>query len=59
MHPGDYLIADLDGVVCLPLELAEKALDIIEPIVDADRRAAADIAKGRSVTESFKEHRGK
>ena len=57
IHPGDYLIADLNGVVCLPKGLAEKAVDLIAPQVEADELIAADLASGRTFAEASKEHR--
>lgn len=57
ISPGDIIIADVNGVVCLPQSLAEKAIDLIQSQVDADNAVAADIRKGRSVAEAMKEHR--
>ena len=57
IHPGDILIGDVNGVVCLPQSLAEKALDLIQSQVDADKKVEADIQKGRPVAEAMKEHR--
>ena len=47
----------MNGVVCMPQGLAEKALDLIQSQVDADEKVAADIKKGRSVADAMKEHR--
>jgi regulator of RNase E activity RraA len=30
IRPGDYLIADINGVVILPVDLAEKALPLMQ-----------------------------
>jgi regulator of RNase E activity RraA len=57
IHPGDILVADINGVVCIPQSMAEKALNLIQSQVDADEKVAADIQKGRSVAEAMKEHR--
>lgn len=57
INPGDILVGDMNGVVCLPQSLAEKALELIQSQVDADEKVADDIRKGRSVAESMKEHR--
>lgn len=38
IHPGDILIGDINGVVCLPQSLAEKALDLIQSQVDGRLR---------------------
>lgn len=59
VYPGDYIIADIDGVVCLPKDLAEKALELIPGIVEADQKVAADLRNGRVLHEAFAAHRGK
>jgi regulator of RNase E activity RraA len=57
INAGDYLIGDLNGVVCLPKELAEKAIALMAPQVEADLKIAADIQKGMKFTEASKKHR--
>lgn len=34
IRPGDYLMADLNGVVVLPVELAEEALSLMQKQVE-------------------------
>ncbi|KAK3055242.1 hypothetical protein LTR09_003795 [Extremus antarcticus] len=57
IYPGDILVADINGVVCIPQNLAEKALDLIQSQVEADEKVGADILEGRSVADAMKEHR--
>lgn len=57
IRPGDYLIGDLNGVVCLPKDLAEKAVALMGYQVEADGKIARDLARGRSFQEASKEHR--
>jgi regulator of RNase E activity RraA len=57
INPGDYLIGDLNGVVCLPKKLAEKAVALMAPQVAADEKIAADIQAGMTFTEASKKHR--
>ncbi|GMF80376.1 unnamed protein product [Aspergillus oryzae] len=59
INPGDYIIADLNGVVRLPQELAEQVLDAIPAIADADAKCAEAIKAGRSVEDAFREFRGR
>lgn len=59
ISPGDIIVADENGVVCIPQSLAEKALDLIQSQVEADENVAEDINKGRSVADAMKEHRAK
>ena len=56
---GDYIIADLDGVVCLPRSLARQCLDAIPAIAGADEKCAEAIESGMSVEEAFKKYRGR
>ncbi|KAI0532496.1 RraA-like protein [Xylaria digitata] len=57
IRPGDYLIADINGVVVLPVELAEKALPLMQKQVEADEKMAVKIKKGMSFVEASKKFR--
>ncbi|ETS78381.1 hypothetical protein PFICI_10443 [Pestalotiopsis fici W106-1] len=59
IKPGDFIIADQDGVVCLPAGLAEQVLDAIPAIANADAKCAEAIKEGMSVQEAFAKFRGK
>lgn len=56
--PGDYIVADLNGVVCIPEALLEDTLRAIPGIVEVDKRCADGIKRGRKVEEVFKDFRG-
>lgn len=51
------MIGDLNGVVCLPKDLAEKAIALMGPQVEADLKIAADLQKGVKFSEASKKHR--
>ncbi|KAK3393549.1 ribonuclease E inhibitor RraA/Dimethylmenaquinone methyltransferase [Podospora didyma] len=57
INPGDYLIADMNGVVVLPRELVEAALPLMAKQVEADSKMAVEIQKGMSFTEASKRFR--
>lgn len=57
IHPGDYLIADLNGVVHLPKHLAQRVIESLASQVEADERVAEDLKRGRAFSEAAKEHR--
>jgi hypothetical protein len=57
IHPGDYLIGDLNGVVVLPKDLAEKALPLMAKQAEADAQMAVAIGNGMSFTEAGKKFR--
>ncbi|GAB7339978.1 hypothetical protein MBLNU457_6490t1 [Dothideomycetes sp. NU457] len=59
IRPGDIIVGDLNGVVCIPHDLAEKVIELIPSQVEADEKVARDIQQGRTVAEAMKEHRSK
>lgn len=58
INPGDYIIADLNGVVCLPRGYAEKILPLMKKQVEADEKMMVGIKKGMSFEEASKKFRG-
>jgi len=59
VQTGDWMVADLDGVVCVPRELEEKVVALATKGRETDRRCLTDIKAGMGIQESFKKHRGK
>jgi regulator of RNase E activity RraA len=59
INPGDIIMADADGIVCIPLDLAEKVAEMIPQLAEVDKLCGEDVLKGRSITETFKERRGR
>ncbi len=54
---GDYIIGDLNGVVCLPKALAEKAIALIPSQVEADEKIAGALQQGKNFTDASQEYR--
>lgn len=54
IYPGDILIGDLNGVVCLPQGLVEEAIELIQSQVEADKRVEEDLRKGKTAQEAMK-----
>ncbi|KAF2135835.1 uncharacterized protein K452DRAFT_322830 [Aplosporella prunicola CBS 121167] len=59
VRQGDYVVADLNGVVVVPADVVEKVLDLIPGIVEADEKCVEGIKAGRTVQDVFKEFRGR
>ncbi|KAG9252548.1 ribonuclease E inhibitor RraA/Dimethylmenaquinone methyltransferase [Emericellopsis atlantica] len=57
IHPGDYAIADMNGVVVLPRRLAEQALPLMRKQVEADTNMAKALAEGMTFDEAGKKFR--
>ncbi|KAI5123925.1 hypothetical protein M0805_006342 [Coniferiporia weirii] len=59
VNPGDLVVGDEDGVVCVPKEMVEDVIRLAEKGRDVDARCMEDIKAGLGVQESFRKHRGK
>jgi len=59
VNPDDLLLADVDGVVCVPKLLEKDVLRVASQGRQVDARCLKDIKAGVGVAESFKRHRGK
>lgn len=53
---GDYLFADIDGVVVIPKLLAKEALTKALEKVQGENTVREELARGRSVKEVFEEY---
>jgi len=59
VNPGDLLVADENGVVCVPKALEENVLRLAWKGREVDAACLKDIQSGMGVAESFRRHRGK
>ncbi|KAK0485736.1 ribonuclease E inhibitor RraA/Dimethylmenaquinone methyltransferase [Armillaria novae-zelandiae] len=59
VHPGDWMIGDKDGVVCVPRDLESKVVELAARGREVDAKCMTDIQAGKGVQASFKAHRGK
>jgi regulator of RNase E activity RraA len=56
VRPGDWVFADLDGIVIVPWELAEEAFPRALDKVTGENRVREELARGRSAREVFGEY---
>ena len=59
VHPGDVLLADVDGVVSVPKDLVEQVVELAHKGREVDGRCMADLRAGKGIKETFALHRGK
>jgi regulator of RNase E activity RraA len=59
VNPGDLLVADEDGVVCVFKSLEKEVLRVASQGREVDARCLRDIRAGKGVAETFRRHRGK
>jgi RraA family protein len=47
IHPGDLIVGDADGLLCVPFDDAEQLLAATHKKMEAEKKTMADIAAGR------------
>ena len=47
IHPGDLIVGDADGVLCVPYDVVEQVLADTHRKIDAEKQTLADIAAGK------------
>lgn len=57
--PGDLIIADCDGVVCVPQQLMDKVVELAARGKEIDAKCMEDIQEGNSIQDTFRKWRGK
>ncbi|KAI6033152.1 ribonuclease E inhibitor RraA/Dimethylmenaquinone methyltransferase [Pisolithus orientalis] len=57
--PGDWIIADEDGVVCVPQSLVDQVVELATIGREIDARCMEDIKAGKGIQASFLKYRGK
>ena len=59
VRPGDLIVGDIDGVVCVPKERLDDVLALSEKGREVDGKVLNDIREGKGVATSMALHRGK
>ena len=47
IHPGDLMLGDADGLLCVPFDDVEAVLEATRKKMDAEKKMLADIAAGK------------
>ncbi|CAG8614650.1 2393_t:CDS:2 [Paraglomus brasilianum] len=58
IKPGDVIVGDVNGVVCVPVELVDQVVELCEKLVPMDENVKTALLEGMSITEAFKKFRG-
>lgn len=58
IHPGDIIVADVDGVICVPQHMVDDVIQNCEKYVAIDDQCMEAIVNGHGVKETFAKYRG-
>ena len=53
VRPGDIMVGDGTGIVCVPIEVAQKVMEISQNLEKQDRQALEEVRKGLSFSEAL------
>ena len=56
VRPGDILVGDVNGVVCIPIEKLEEVLAVAEKIMEKEEKMKKDILSGLDILEVDKKY---
>lgn len=57
--PGDWIVGDLNGVICVPRAIAAEVVELLPQLGEAEGKVEADIDNGVPFAVASKEHRRK
>lgn len=59
ISPGDWIVGDLNGVICVPKSIVSQVVELLPQLGDAEIKVEADIDQGVSFAVASKAHRRK
>lgn len=54
--PGDVIVGDGTGIVCVPMEVAEEVLNKAKKMDEQDKQAIEEICRGMTFTEALRKY---
>lgn len=59
ISPGDWIVGDLNGVICVPNSIVSQVVELLPQLGNAESKVEADIDQGISFAVGSKTHRRK
>jgi regulator of RNase E activity RraA len=56
VRPGDIVVGDATGIVCVPIEVAEEVMNLATRFDEQDKQAIAEIRQGMGFTEALQKY---
>jgi len=56
VHPGDLVVADLDGVVVVPRDAAEEAVQRGLAVVDSEKKTRGELSRGAGLSDVYRKY---
>jgi len=56
VRPGDFILADEDGAIVIPVEVVEQVLEEAERLTQTEREIRVELAKGLSLAQALEKY---
>ncbi|MCW0211018.1 RraA family protein [Achromobacter veterisilvae] len=56
VRPGDFILADEDGAIVIPMEVVEQVLVEAEKLTDTERQIRVELAKGLTLAQALEQY---
>lgn len=56
VRPGDFILADEDGAIVIPMEVVEQVLIEAEKLTDTERQIRGELAKGLTLAQALEQY---
>ncbi|MCY1203909.1 4-carboxy-4-hydroxy-2-oxoadipate aldolase/oxaloacetate decarboxylase [compost metagenome] len=56
VRPGDFILADEDGAIVIPMEVVEQVLIEAEKLTDTERQIRVELAKGLTLAQALEQY---
>ncbi|CCN03150.1 conserved hypothetical protein [Bordetella bronchiseptica Bbr77] len=56
VRPGDFILADEDGAIVIPMEVVEQVLAEAEKLTDTERQIRIDLTKGLTLAQALEQY---
>ena len=55
VRPGDIIVGDGTGIVCVPIEVAEEVMNTAKKLDEQDKQATEEIRRGMTFTQALRQ----
>jgi regulator of RNase E activity RraA len=56
VRPGDFILADEDGAIVIPMDVVEQVLIEAEKLTDTERQIRGELAKGLTLAQALEQY---
>ena len=56
INPGDYILGDIDGVICIPKNIIDEVIEEAEVVKNKEDIVRKELASGKNIRDLFEKY---